>query len=344
MLDCDMAPKADILQALLPHCLDVHRAWDPSVALVQSPQAFSNLAPGDPLNNASPVSRWGVCTRWFGVLCRDGILSCTSHTTTTTTTTTTVASHTTQLFYHVLLPGWDSLGAAPCCGTNAVLNRAALKAVGGFAYGSVTEDYLTSLTLQSAGYRTRYVDEVMAEGLAPSSMAPFFAQRLRWAVGGLQIFWRFNPLWGGAFRGGKLTVEQRLLYAWSGGHYLLCFPLAVVLCTPFIFLLDGGGLLLTTGAFALGRGGGVVYDVLIPKLNPTNPTSSPSPPHHTTPHHTTQAPSASTCSTSAPTTSCTRSSPSSRTPASAGARASGTCGARSRSRCTSSSHSSAPPS
>lgn len=69
VLDCDMAPKADILQALLPHCLDVHRAWDPSVALVQSPQAFSNLEPGDPLNNASPVSR--------GVFARVGLAFCT---------------------------------------------------------------------------------------------------------------------------------------------------------------------------------------------------------------------------------------------------------------------------
>lgn len=62
VLDCDMAPKADILQALLPHCLDVHRAWDAGVALVQSPQAFANLAPGDPLNNASPVR---TCVRAF---------------------------------------------------------------------------------------------------------------------------------------------------------------------------------------------------------------------------------------------------------------------------------------
>lgn len=161
--------------------------------------------------------------------------------------TNTHPTHPAQLFYHVLLPGWDALGAAPCCGTNAVLSRAALEAVGGFAFGSVTEDFLTSLTLQNAGYCTRYVDEVMAEGLAPSSLAPFFAQRLRWAVGGLQIFWRFNPMWGEAFRGGGLTWEQRLLYVWSGGHYLLAFPLAIVLCTPFIFLLDGGALLLTTG-------------------------------------------------------------------------------------------------
>lgn len=51
-----MVPRPDILQALLPHCLDVQgQQWDPTIALVQSPQAFSNLAPGDPLNNASPV-------------------------------------------------------------------------------------------------------------------------------------------------------------------------------------------------------------------------------------------------------------------------------------------------
>lgn len=147
----------------------------------------------------------------------------------------------------MLLPGWDALGSAPCCGTNVILRRAALQDVNGFAYGSVTEDFLTSLTLQSAGYRTCFVDEVLAEGLAPSNLAPFFAQRLRWAVGGLQIFRSFNPMWGQGFRDGKLTWEQRLLYAWSGGHYLLAFPLAVVLCTPFIFLLGGGSLLLTTG-------------------------------------------------------------------------------------------------
>jgi cellulose synthase (UDP-forming) len=112
----------------------------------------------------------------------------------------------------------------------------------------VTEDFLTSLTLQSAGYQTHYVNEVLAQGLAPTSLASFFAQRLRWAVGGLQIFWRFNPLWGKTFHGSRLTWKQRLLYTWSGGNYLLAFPLMVVLCTNFIFMLDGGTLLLTTGA------------------------------------------------------------------------------------------------
>ena len=200
VLDCDMVPKPDILQAIMPHFFNEHRALDDSVAMVQSPQAFSNTLPGDPLNNNSP------------------------------------------LFYHVIIPGWDGWNAAPCCGTNVMFSRKALTAVGGFAYGSVTEDFLTSMTLDAAGYRTRYVDEVLAVGLAPEGLDSFFGQRLRWAVGGLQIFRYFNPL----FKTG-LSWPQRLLYAWSGGHYLLAFPLGIVLCTPFLFLLDDGRLLLTTG-------------------------------------------------------------------------------------------------
>lgn len=34
---------------------------------------------------------------------------------------------------------------------------------------------------------TKYVPEVLAVGLAPEDLDGFFVQRLRWAVGGLQI-------------------------------------------------------------------------------------------------------------------------------------------------------------
>lgn len=210
VLDSDMVASPEILQALMPHFYRVDDTAaqpaggppviDEGMAIVQSPQAFSNTLPGDPLNNNSP------------------------------------------LFYHVIVPGWDGWKAAPCCGTNVIFSRKALKSVGNFTYGSVTEDFLTSLTLKAAGYRTAYVDETLAVGLAPEGLDSFFGQRLRWAVGGLQIFRYFNPL----FKAG-LTWPQRLLYEWSGGHYLLAFPLCIVLCTPFLFLLDDGSLVLTTG-------------------------------------------------------------------------------------------------
>jgi cellulose synthase (UDP-forming) len=70
----------------------------------------------------------------------------------------------------VLIAGWDALGSTPCCGTNVVFQRAALTAVGGFTYGSITEDFLTSLTLHAGGYESRYVTELLAMGLAPTDL------------------------------------------------------------------------------------------------------------------------------------------------------------------------------
>lgn len=47
----------------------------------------------------------------------------------------------------VLMPGWDAWGCSPCCGTNVLFRRQALLTVGGFSYGSITEDFLTSCNL-----------------------------------------------------------------------------------------------------------------------------------------------------------------------------------------------------
>ena len=54
-------------------------------------------------------------------------------------------------FYGPVLRGWDAVGGTPCCGTNVVFSRAALLSIGGFTYGSITEDFLTSMTLNNAG-------------------------------------------------------------------------------------------------------------------------------------------------------------------------------------------------
>ncbi len=43
------------------------------------------------------------------------------------------------------------MGSTPCCGTNVTFSRKALLSVGGFTYGSITEDFLTSMTLHSHG-------------------------------------------------------------------------------------------------------------------------------------------------------------------------------------------------
>eukprot|EP00952_Eustigmatos_sp_NYUAD-ZCMA_P012521 50292-Eustigmatos_ZCMA.PRE.1 len=82
---------------------------DELVAMVQTPQSFTNVSEDDPLGQQY------------------------------------------RYFYGPVLRGWDAVGSTPCCGTNVTFNRKALTSVGGFTYGSITEDFLTSMTLHSHG-------------------------------------------------------------------------------------------------------------------------------------------------------------------------------------------------
>lgn len=47
----------------------------------------------------------------------------------------------------------------------------------------MTEDFLTSMYLHDAGFRSKYVHEYLARGLSPDSLSDFMKQRLRWAAG-----------------------------------------------------------------------------------------------------------------------------------------------------------------
>eukprot|EP00516_Mucochytrium_quahogii_P008346 CAMPEP_0203764924 /NCGR_PEP_ID=MMETSP0098-20131031/18130_1 /ASSEMBLY_ACC=CAM_ASM_000208 /TAXON_ID=96639 /ORGANISM=" , Strain NY0313808BC1" /LENGTH=1065 /DNA_ID=CAMNT_0050661127 /DNA_START=2126 /DNA_END=5323 /DNA_ORIENTATION=- len=123
------------------------------------------------------------------------------------------------------------MGAVPCCGTNVALKRSALEEVGGIQYGSITEDFLTSMAMQSRGYETTYVYELLAEGMAPDTLKAFYTQRCRWAGGGLEIFFNFNPM----FYKGQMTFKQRLMYFLGGYSSLLNVPTLLLLCLLLTF-------------------------------------------------------------------------------------------------------------
>lgn len=53
LLDCDMVPRPHILHALLPHAFTSDRYLSERIGMVQSPQAFFNAPPHDPLNHQS---------------------------------------------------------------------------------------------------------------------------------------------------------------------------------------------------------------------------------------------------------------------------------------------------
>jgi cellulose synthase (UDP-forming) len=78
------------------------------------------------------------------------------------------------------------------------------------------------------------VNEVLASGVAPSTIAAFFKQQLRWAKGGMSMLFLRNPL-----ASGRLTLDQRIQYFTANMFYLVGFSILVYISFPIIFLLFG---------------------------------------------------------------------------------------------------------
>ncbi len=119
------------------------------------------------------------------------------------------------LFFGAIMKGKDTADTAFMCGTNMILRRTAVLEAGGMCETSIAEDFLTSLLIHEKKWKSVYVDEVLAEGLAPEDFLSYYKQQFRWARGSLEVIFKFNPL----FRRG-LTMSQRLQYLSSAGFYL----------------------------------------------------------------------------------------------------------------------------
>ncbi len=143
--------------------------------------------------------------------------------------------HEQQLFYHVIQPGKDNINAAFWCGSPSVVRRAALEEIGGVATDSITEDFLTSIRLNSQGWKIRYHEEALAFGIAPQSFDAFSVQRLRWAQGSMKILRsKDNPL---IIKG--LGLKQRFSHFAAIFTYFDAYQKLIYLLTPAILLFTG---------------------------------------------------------------------------------------------------------
>ncbi|MEH1926271.1 glycosyltransferase [Nostoc sp.] len=217
-LDADHIPKPQFLKRVLPYFyiynLLIGKYEPNKIAFVQTPQDFHNIPPGDP----------------FG--------------------------HQAHLFYGPLQQGKDGMNAAFYTGTNAILRREALVSVGlqnfaeefakdekslnefdlvgGISSHSITEDMNTAMRLHSAGWKSIYHNELLAEGLAPDDLSSTLKQRLRWAQGTIQVLLRENPLTKSG-----LTFWQRLHYFQTMYSYFSGFSTLIFISCPIIYFFTG---------------------------------------------------------------------------------------------------------
>lgn len=151
-----------------------------------------------------------------------------------------------RFFFDAIMPGRDGWDCAFCCGSNGIVRRSAIAEIGGaLPSGSITEDMLLTLALLRKGYVTRYLNERLAIGLAPESLAAFFVQRARWARGAIQLLYlREGPL------GPGLTPIQRAMFLPT--HWITqSLSQIVAMSTPAIYLLTGLLPLLNTDASSI---------------------------------------------------------------------------------------------
>ncbi|MEH2074342.1 MAG: glycosyltransferase [Nostoc sp.] len=213
-LDADHIPKPNFLKRVLPYFyaynLSTGKYDQNQIAFVQTRQDFYNIPSGDP----------------FG--------------------------HRANLFYGPLQQGKDGMNAAFYTGTNAILRREALVSVGlqnfadefakdekrldefdlvgGVSSNSITEDMNTAMRLHSAGWKSIYHNELLAEGLAPDDLSSTLKQRLRWAQGTIQVLVRENPLTKSG-----LSFWQRLQYFKTMYSYFSGFATLVFISCPIIY-------------------------------------------------------------------------------------------------------------
>ena len=139
-----------------------------------------------------------------------------------------------EMFYHLSHRGLDRWGGAFFCGSAAVLRRAALDSVGGFAGDTITEDAETALTMHRKGWKSLYVDHAMIAGLQPETFVSFIQQRGRWATGMMQLLILKNPLWGPG-----LSLSQRLCYFNSMSFWLFPLVRMTFILAPLLYLFFG---------------------------------------------------------------------------------------------------------
>jgi cellulose synthase (UDP-forming) len=168
---------------------------DPKMAFVQTPQFYKN-------NDANFVTEtaWDQQALFFGALCK----------------------------------GKNRLNSTFMCGTNMVIRRSALIEVGGMCENNIAEDFLTSLFIHKNGWKSTYVPEVLAEGLAPEHFLSYYKQQFRWTRGSLEVIFKYNPLFS---RG--LTWAQKIQYLASASYYLTGMVVLINILLPMIYFYTG---------------------------------------------------------------------------------------------------------
>lgn len=137
-----------------------------------------------------------------------------------------------DMFYRVIEPSLNEFDSVFCGGTNILIRRKHLAAVGNFPESTITEDSLLGLIFHSKGFKTIYYNKPLSIGLAASTFEEYIKQRCRWAKGNVQIAsnshnWKYYA---------KLKPMQLFFYLTSILYFFTPIARIIYLLAPVLFL------------------------------------------------------------------------------------------------------------
>lgn len=207
--DADMIPKSDFLMKMIPYFVDAElrnrgRKEEEKIKLgfVQSPQAFYN----PDLFQFNLFSEGRIPNEQ-------------------------------DYFYKDIQVARTRTNSVIYGGSNTVLEREALKAIGGFYTKAITEDFATGILIQKAGYVSLAVGEPLASGLSATNLQGLIQQRTRWGRGVIATGRKMH-----LFTSKDLSFAQKMNY-WASVWYWyapvkrLIYMLAPMLYATFGFMV-----------------------------------------------------------------------------------------------------------
>lgn len=137
-----------------------------------------------------------------------------------------------DFFFREVNVGRNNSNACIYAGSNTLISREALEAVGGISAGTITEDFETGIKIQAKGYTCYALEKVLAHGQAPTDIDNLLKQRIRWGRGCVASLRRVNLLFNrGIPLGGKLSYLACWMYWWT------FFRRFVYIAAPVLFVV-----------------------------------------------------------------------------------------------------------
>lgn len=122
-------------------------------------------------------------------------------------------------------------------GSNTVISREALEAVGGFYTEAITEDFATGINIQKAGFVSLAISKRLASGMSASTLNGLIQQRVRWARGVISTGRQLH-----IYTSKRLSFGQKINY-WASIWYWyapikrFCYIMAPILYAAFGFMV-----------------------------------------------------------------------------------------------------------